>query len=907
MKRLQRTLSNGWEFVPDLQARAVVDQDEYEPPEDGWRPIVVPGYWQNQFEDLARATGTAWYRLSLELDASWLAQESLTLEFGAVGHFCQGWLNGDYVGQHEGGHLPFSWPIDHAATAGTNELLVRVVSPSGDRSRFPEFPFEETLHGKQSWYGSSGGIWQQVWLEARSTHAVSELTVRPDADASQVVITARLASEPADAALRVEIVGPDDAVVAASDPVSPDAAETISLDHHAIRRWSPDSPTLYRIRVTVTVDGRVVDVVERRFGFRTFTSHDGRFVLNGHPVVMRGVLDQDYYEGPGVIGSRQSLIDRFQMVKEMGFNTLRCHVKVPDPLYLDAADEVGLLVWCEIPTTSRLTNTARERIEHTLVAMIERDRHHPSVVVWGVANEAWGYDLLGSEEHRSWLNELYHLAKTHAPDRLIVDNSPCAPNFHIETDIEDYHFYAVLPEMRQRWDDFVEDFASRADFTFSPHGDARRTGVEPLVVSEFGAWGLPDLSDLEDDEPWWFESGQEWAGGAAYVHGVRQRFALWHLDEVFGSFANLCINTQRRQLDTLRYQIESMRARPEIAGYVLTELSDVHWEANGLLDMSGRPRSFVGELADVNRSLAVVARLDRPRIWDGDSVHVDVIAVNDDIDRQAVTVRCSTDEGEAVMWSEPGILPAHAYRSIDRFDVTASCGGLPRLATVQCDLLDGGDPVATTRHPLLVVPRTGPHLDVDQVLVVRDDELAQRLSTMGYTVRRPGSADDASALRVMRHLDEDDHDFIEGGGRGLLLANDVDALGPGFGEFPPVVLRAWDDALVGGGEWVSAFTWLRRSGRFAGLPGDPILDASFEGLAPAVVITGIPPARFQYDVLAGVFVGWVHQVASIVARHHAGLGSLLISTLRLTEHAADDDPLASWLLHQLITTAWEQQ
>ena len=133
---------------------------------------MVPGHWQDQFDDLARATGTAWYRLPLDLDASWLAHGALTLEFGAVGHFCQGWLNGAYLGQHEGGHLPFSWPIDHTAVAGTNELLVRVVSPSGDRSRFPEFPFEETLHGKQSWYGPSGGIWQEVRVEARSAHAV---------------------------------------------------------------------------------------------------------------------------------------------------------------------------------------------------------------------------------------------------------------------------------------------------------------------------------------------------------------------------------------------------------------------------------------------------------------------------------------------------------------------------------------------------------------------------------------------------------------------------------------------------------------------------------------------------------------------------------------------------------------
>jgi len=79
----------------------------------------------------------------------------------------------------------------------------------------------------------------------------------------------------------------------------------------------------------------------------------------------------------------------------------------------------------------------------------------------------------------------------------------------------------------------------------------------------------------------------------------------------------------------------------------------------------------------------------------------------------------------------------------------------------------------------------------------------------------------------------------------------------------------------------------------------------FEGLAPDVVITGIPPARFEYDVLAGVFVGWVHQVGALIARHNAGLGSLTMSTLKLTEHPLGSDPLASWLLHQLIRRSRE--
>ena len=73
----------------------------------------------------------------------------------------------------------------------------------------------------------------------------------------------------------------------------------------------------------------------------------------------------------------------------------------------------------------------------------------------------------------------------------LVDNSPCNPNFHVRTDLNDFHYYRSLPERRAEWDKLTEEFASRPAWTFSPHGDAVTTGKEPLIQSEFGVWGLP--------------------------------------------------------------------------------------------------------------------------------------------------------------------------------------------------------------------------------------------------------------------------------------------------------------------------------------------------------------------------------------------------------------------------------
>jgi hypothetical protein len=188
-------------------------------------------------------------------------------------------------------------------------------------------------------------------------------------------------------------------------------------------------------------------------------------------------------------------------------------------------------------------------------------------------------------------------------------------------------------------------------------------------------------------------------------------------------------------------------------------------------------------------------------------------------------------------------------------------------------------------------------------LSVGDAELGRRLEQLGYDVTESRNP---LLTRVVHELDPLDQDHVRNGGRLLLLADTEEALGKGFGEFPAVKLEAWNTALHGGGEWVSAFSWLRRTGHFADLPGGPLMDSWFEDLTPRVVITGLPPSQFEVDVFAGVFVGWVHQVRAIIARHRAGLGTLTISTMRLTKGPPNADPMATWLLHRLIDVAREQ-
>lgn len=147
--------------------------------------------------------------------------------------------------------------------------------------------------------------------------------------------------------------------------------------------------------------------------------------------------------------------------------------------------------------------------------------------------------------------------------------------------------------------------------------DQRRPDL-PLLVSEFGNWGLPNPEQLneKDAEPWWFQTGHEWGDGIVHPHAMRHRFDYFGLQEVFGSFEQFIADSQEHMARSLHYEISSMRLRPEIGGYVITELTDVHWECNGLLShpARGQAERLDPILTSVNQDNVVIVR---PQQWSG--------------------------------------------------------------------------------------------------------------------------------------------------------------------------------------------------------------------------------------------------------------------------------------------------
>ncbi|MEO8684101.1 MAG: sugar-binding domain-containing protein, partial [Devosia sp.] len=285
--------------------------------EDGpWREAHVPGPWQAEFSDLVDTSGRAVYKRSFALPEGWGSQE-LALQFGAVSYFCEVLLNGHVVGSHEGAFLPFEIVLPASSHKAQNELEVRVVMPSADHRVYPDYPFGEVPHGKISWYGRIGGLWQSVALEARDISHIEDVVITAGIDGR---VSAELAFTASAAGLPVQLSVLDSlgAVVATAD-VTASGQVTATLAVAGAKLWSPDAPSLYSLLVDLGTDR-----VTQTFGFRTIETHDGQILLNGQPIYLRGALDQDYYpDGIYTPPSIEFLEDQARKAKHLGLNLLR--------------------------------------------------------------------------------------------------------------------------------------------------------------------------------------------------------------------------------------------------------------------------------------------------------------------------------------------------------------------------------------------------------------------------------------------------------------------------------------------------------------------------------------------------------------------------------------------------------
>ncbi len=623
-------LNGPWEFSFDGDRRGT-DEHWFDPARGSFtEQIIVPFCWESLaawgqgdaagndnyyatrvFRDPTQVTRAnhrsapryeiGWYRREIHLprDTSAWTGKRVILIIGAADFLTDAWCNGQPLGRHEGGYTPFEFDLTDALDAdGRGTLVLRVEDPM-DNAQQPV--------GKQwQWYTTTSGIWQTVYVEPRHETCIRPFRIVADIARESAVFKVPCANAREGDELEIILHPPGGGKEPKPTvlPVRNGVAEGI-VSVAPMALWDHHHPNLYHTDLRLRRDGQVLDEVHTYFGMREITAKvlpgaetEGGIAalcLNGRPLYLRGALHQSFYpDGVYTAGDARVLRNDIAYAKEVGFDFLRIHIKIDDPLLLYYADTLGILLMTDFPNFGEGGDTplGRARFETMMHAAVERDFNHPSILAWCMFNETWGFggqvELLKWMEERhlvlrpeteagkeappaeastgqteaaadlppapfkihnqdahKWVQQMWRVAKELDPTRLIEDMSVVYWEHldyyqHTETDINSWHFYINdYAKAREHIETVARDTYAGSRFNYVPGFEQ---GNQPLITSEYGGLGA---LDGDRDISWSF-----------------------------------------------KFLTNELRRQPKLSAYVFTQLHDVEWEYNGFLNYDRTRKEF---------------------------------------------------------------------------------------------------------------------------------------------------------------------------------------------------------------------------------------------------------------------------------------------------------------------------
>ncbi len=542
-------LNGEWEF--EFDDGNIGEEQAWYHEKEFTKKILVPYAFQSELSRInsQEMHEIQWYKREFELPASFSGKR-LLLNFGAVDYEAKVWVNGEWTGGHRGGHTPFKMDVTGLVKQGINTIVVR----AEDRYECVQ------PRGKQYWkqkpdrclYTSTSGIWQTVWLETVGEFYIDRLRITPDTDNRNVQIEVYLNKAHPLTELECDISYKDTAKkkhkLSISDRISKftiDLKEEDSIGD--IHYWSPESPNLYDIKLSLTVgNGAGSDSVKSYFGMRKISVKGDSILLNNGPYYQKLVLDQGYWPQSLITPpSDEAIVYDIKMTKELGFNGVRKHQKIEDPRYYYWADRLGLLVWGEMPSPFEFNDEEIRNVTSEIEEFIIRDYNHPSIVTWVPLNESWGVrNILYDKRQQDFARSLYYIVKAMDGTRLISTNDGWE---QVESDICAIHDYVAYgEEFTPKYidkDRLMQGSVCNSKFLYA-NGSVYKG--QPVIITEYGGISFET------------SNGENWG----YNGAVRDEAAF---TERYGSITGAIKNI------------------PYIQGYCYTQLTDVMQEVNGLM------------------------------------------------------------------------------------------------------------------------------------------------------------------------------------------------------------------------------------------------------------------------------------------------------------------------------------
>ena len=665
-------------------------------------PVTVPGLWEAQGRvDL---DGTARYRTHFAVgDPSgyW------TVRFGAVMDQARVELNGVEVGRHNLAYTPFE--VDASGLIrGWNELVVDVTDhePASAAHR-------AVAHGKQGWanhefpsppslYLAYGGIWQPVTLRRHGQVAIRDLRCNLDPDDTIVTVEVHRLAAPGPGPTDCEItVGVDLGGVTRSVSIELRPGErrdvTVSFGDAGLDRWHPEQPILHRCRAAVSISPSSAGVTASRtrashvphhvdnaragvtetdsseihVGLRTVEMAHGRMVVNDRPIVMRSALVQGFHhEHLYAEGADEDIEREVRSAQQLGFNMLRLHLRPFDPRYLAACDRLGMLLHCDVPIAEPIAHDELDDIgpvarhcADAVAAQVRRDRSHPAIVLWSCMNEI-GIErpsLRRTPRYERFVRRMVDTLRAEDDTRPFIENDWIDPDTQrvFTAPLATAHWYGHLSRS------YLETLRARCD-------QLHRESL-PVAVTELGDWGLPDPKT---------GTGRFYEHATAYEQMLADTF--WP-----SSLAEFSAATQGYMGVADRLQIDTIRACGSTAGYCVTELTDVPWEFNGVLDVERNVKAHAAEhLVTANQTVSPILAFGDFGATAGQPFTADAWIVNDSDTSLKLEVRAVLEGRVARLGRH--IADAHSVTGLGRVEIgSGSMPGSTEVILEARDLVGG--------------------------------------------------------------------------------------------------------------------------------------------------------------------------------------------------------------------------
>jgi len=551
-------LDGEWRFSLDLKDSGLREawyvEHSYE------RTAIWPGSVENHMVDAKEQQQhtppwmdkiIAWYEREFTLSNPPMTPDDsiLQLTFGACGYETRVWLNGQPLSTieseevHYGEYTSFSYELPLAMLREVNRITVRI-SDTMD-AEIPRGKQESHVYKRGGiWYQTYTGAVRSVWLEAVERNRLrSRVGIVSVIEDSRVCfhITTHI-NDPGLYTVRLKVSdGTPDPLASADYPLRLEVGQKLQhlvLEIPHARMWSPDDPCLYHlVAQLIDADGRIAQI-ETHFGLRKIEARGRTVYLNNKATYLDGILYQ-----PGT-SSYEQIARHMRSMKALGCNLVRVHIAGVDPRVYNLADEIGLMLWVEVPSPHSSSQISRENHRAELLRLLALIGTHPSIVIWSLYNEDWGaQDIATNPETQRYIIDLFHYMHINHPQFLVVDNDGwhhVSCNGLLKSDLLTAHLYT--PNLA-RWTDLLDcmtqgEMEDVAAFSLVVGDPFFYRGQIPLLVSEWGGFGFVDYG------------GPEEAGDRA---------------------------------ERIRLFKQELR-RHAIAGDVYTQATDIEDERNGLID-----------------------------------------------------------------------------------------------------------------------------------------------------------------------------------------------------------------------------------------------------------------------------------------------------------------------------------